>query len=206
MHSSNHLEGRGGESAASRLSAAARRISSCRSLVATMLVVACLAFTAGGCGSSSKSSSSSSSSGGSTPSQSSAAGSGKKIHFAKTKFALHAGLAFGAFHRYIYKPLKAGDFKHPTQHKAALAKAAVAAAFAYHELKIALTDAQSSPTLSKLVSPLTALHQRLTDLHGQLKGGHFDPSQIDQVNGQISNLHQQSAGAGAKITERSPTL
>ena len=31
--------------------------------------------------------------------------------FAKTKFVLHSGLAFGAFHRYIYKPYQAGTFK-----------------------------------------------------------------------------------------------
>jgi hypothetical protein len=30
--------------------------------------------------------------------------------FAKTKFVLHAGLAFGAFHRYLYKPYQAGTF------------------------------------------------------------------------------------------------
>ena len=32
------------------------------------------------------------------------------VHFAKTKFVLHMGLAFGAFHRYVYKPWKSGSF------------------------------------------------------------------------------------------------
>ena len=30
---------------------------------------------------------------------------------------LHAGLAFGAFHRWIYKPAKAGELSHPLEHK-----------------------------------------------------------------------------------------
>ena len=33
------------------------------------------------------------------------------VKFAKTKFVLHTGLALGAFHRYIYKPWKAGKLK-----------------------------------------------------------------------------------------------
>src|SRR5579871_5950614 len=53
--------------------------------------------------------------------------------FPKTKFVLHAGLAFGAFHRYIYKPFKAGSFTGPDKVKT-IAKAAIAAAFVYHEL------------------------------------------------------------------------
>ena len=36
----------------------------------------------------------------------------KNIHFANTKFVLHMGLAFGAFHRYIYKPLRYGTATH----------------------------------------------------------------------------------------------
>jgi hypothetical protein len=36
------------------------------------------------------------------------------VHFAKTKFVLHAGLAFGAIHRYIYKPLRAGALRSGT--------------------------------------------------------------------------------------------
>ena len=55
---------------------------------------------------------------------------------------LHAGLAFGAFHRWIYKPAKAGDLSHPLEHKLTTVKAALAAAFVYHELKLALADAQ----------------------------------------------------------------
>jgi hypothetical protein len=75
---------------------------------------------------------------------------------ATTKFAIHAGLAFGAFHHWIYKPIKAGALRHPTTHKLALVKAGLASAFVYHELKIAADDAKSSKLLSPLVAPVTA--------------------------------------------------
>src|SRR5436190_5979958 len=108
---------------------------------------------AAGCGSSSSSSSSSAAAG----ATSSTTG---QIEHPKAKFVLHAGLAFGAFHRWIYKPAKAGELRHPLGHPLTAAKAALAAVFVYHEVKLALADAQSDPTLSKLVAPITALQNK----------------------------------------------
>src|ERR1700737_1868068 len=121
-------------------------------VLTALLLVLTLAF-ATACGS--KSSTSSSAAGGAAAAQTTTAP--KHIRFAKTKFVLHAALAFGAFHRYIYKPFKAGVFSHPLQHKLALVKAAAATAFVVHELRKASEDAQSSAVLRKLFSPLTAL-------------------------------------------------
>ncbi len=171
-------------------------------MVIAMLVVV-LALAAAGCGSSksSTSSSSSSASGGA-----STATSTSHVALAKTKFVLHAGLAFGAFHRYIYKPVKAGDLAHPLIHKLALVKAALAAAFVYHELKLALHDAQSSPTLSKLVSPITDLSAKLSGLGSSLKHGQVNPADVTQANGSIGSIHQQASSAGQPITEQIPAL
>ena len=83
------------------------------------------------------------------------------VHFAKTKFLLHAGLAFGAFHRYIYKPFRAGVFSHPFLHKLWLIKAGLAALFIRHELRLAATDVRASPLLRKLFSPLTAVANKI---------------------------------------------
>ena len=69
-------------------------------LLSVVLAVAVLA--AAGCGSSS----SSSTNGSSTTATAGAVSS-------TARFILHAGLAFGAFHRYIYKPLKSGALKNP---------------------------------------------------------------------------------------------
>ncbi len=169
----------------------------------TMIValVLALALVMAGCGSSNSSSSSSAASGGSGASSTSTT---THVGLAKTKFVLHSGLAFGAFHHFIYKPVRAGDLQHPLSHKLTLIRAGLAAAFVYHELKLALHDAQSSPTLSKLVSPLTALGDKLHGLGSQLKSGHANPADITQANDQIGSISKQSSDAGQPITEQVP--
>lgn len=182
----------------------------------TILAIAALALLGlGACGSSK----SSSSGGGSNASQSSGAGqasttpsgqpagsSDRKVRLAKTKFVLHAGLAFGAFHRYIYKPFRSGRFAGGgrVRKSVIVVKGAAAGLFAYHEVKLALTDAHSSPLLSKLVSPLTALSSGLQGIAGKLKRGQASPTEIQQSNSQIDSVRQQSAASGAPVSDRTP--
>jgi hypothetical protein len=128
----------------------------------------------------------------------------KTIHFAKTKFLLHAGLAFGAFHRYVYKPFKAGAFSHPLQHKLALAKAAAAALFVVHEVRKAREDAQASALLRKLLSPLTAVAGTMAGLAAGLKAGHADPASLASANGAVESIKGAASSAGAPITEHAP--
>ncbi|GAC1522942.1 MAG: hypothetical protein NVS2B6_08410 [Thermoleophilaceae bacterium] len=174
-------------------------------LIALILVFAAVVT---GCGKSSSSSSSQSS----AQSSSSSGGSSdqppaKKTHFAKTKFVIHAGLAFGAFHRYIYKPFRAGGFTPPLRHKAALVKGGIAALFAYHEIKVALHDAQSSPLLRKLVSPLTALQTRLRTMASSLRRGKLDSGDITSANRDTTAISAESAGKGQPITDQpTPSL
>jgi len=123
-----------------------------------------------------------------------------KTELAKTKFVLHAGLAFGAFHRYIYKPFKKGGL-----HGFGLAKAALAGVFAYHEIKLALFDAQSSPLLKRLVSPLTALTAGLLALGNKLKGGKSDGKAIESTNSRVSSAAAAARGAGQSVTDIVPT-
>jgi len=160
------------------------RVWALASVLALVLVVA-------GCGGSSGSSSAGGSAGGqaTTP----------HVHFAKTKFLLHAGLAFGAFHRYIYKPFRSGGFTPPASHKLAIVKAGAAALFAYHEIKIALIDAQSSPLLSKLVSPITGLQTRLSSLGQHLHRGQLKPADINQTNTNVTSIGALGAQSGAPI-------
>ena len=161
-------------------------------LTALILVVATLALI--GCGSSS------------TPTSSGAAGTSTTtttphIAFAKTKFLIHAGLAFGAFHHYIWKPFRSGGFTPPLHHKAAIVKAGLAALFAYHEVRLALQDAQASPVLSKLVSPLTALQRRMSSLGSELKQGKLDSSGISGANSSVNNIGAQSASSYKPIQD-----
>jgi hypothetical protein len=170
-----------------------------RVLTASLLALTLASATA--CGS--KSSSSSGASAGGAPV---AQTTTKHIHFAKTKFLLHAALAFGAFHRYIYKPYRAGVFSHPLQHKLALVKAAAAGALVVHELRKASEDAQSSALLRKLFSPLTALAATVTGLAASVKSGHPDPAALGSANGAIESIKQSASSAGVRVGEHAPAL
>ncbi|MGH2887445.1 MAG: hypothetical protein ACRDPA_32895 [Solirubrobacteraceae bacterium] len=167
-----------------------------RAPVCLVAVVCVLALAAVGCGSSSSSTSSAAAPASAT--------STATTHLAKTKFVLHAGLAFGAFHRWIYKPAKAGDLSHPLEHKFTTVKAALAAAFVYHKLKLALADAQASPTLSKLVAPITDLQNKLHDLAGSVKSGGASPADVAGLDSTVSSIKSQAAAAGQPITEQTP--
>lgn len=161
-----------------------------------LLVVVALASVAG-CGSRSSSSGSSSSGSGTTP---------KIVHFAKTKFLLHAGLAFGAFHRYLYKPFRAGSFSDPLHHKVALVRGAAAGLFVVHEVRQASAAAQGSAVLRKLTSPLTALAATVTGFATRAKGGQLDSGALDSANGAIDTIRNGASSAGAAITERAPPV
>lgn len=123
----------------------------------------------------------------------------------KTKFVLHAGLAFGGFHRYIYKPYKAGTFQaHAPGRLKASVKAGLAGLFAYHELKLALVDAQADPTLAKLVAPITALQDRMQTAGTQAKSGNLNPQDLEATNTQVEQLRTQSGQAGAPVQDQVP--
>jgi hypothetical protein len=172
--------------------------------VITLLVIAMVAFGAIGCGSK-KDTGGAASSSAQTPGSTSTQPE-DKVRFAKTKFLLHAGLAFGAFHRYIYKPIRRGTFASSGKIRKTLilAKGALAGLFAYHELKLAIKDAHSSKLLSKVISPIEAVATRLKNLGSSLRGGKANPTEIQQTNGELSSLGQQSAAAGAPIKDVTP--
>jgi hypothetical protein len=168
--------------------------------VCLVAVLSVLALAVVGCGSSNSSSSTAAAPG----AASGTASTTTTTHLAKTKFVLHAGLAFGAFHHWIYKPAKAGDLTHPLEHKFTTVKAALAAAFVYHELKLALADAQASPTLSKLVAPITDLQNKLHGLAGSVKSGGASAADVSGLDSTVSSIKSQAAAAGQPITEQTP--
>jgi hypothetical protein len=126
-------------------------------------------------------------------------------HFAKTKFVFHVGLAFGAFHRWIYKPFKAGVFSRPASHKAAFVKAALAALFTYHELKLAAADVKSSKILSTLFAPITFLANKFRAMRAQLLGGRYSPSEINSAEAGVNTIASGASAASTTITESVPT-
>lgn len=125
-----------------------------------------------------------------------------KVHFAKTKFVFHAGLAFGVFHHFIYKPFKAGAFKSgaPGRLKAA-AKAAVAALFVYHELKQACKDAANSSVLKPLLIPLNLIVTAFNKLEAKLKGGSVSTADFTSAESSVKGIEQKASGLGLPIKE-----
>jgi hypothetical protein len=162
-------------------------------LLSVVLVVAAVALA--GCGSSSSSTSSTATTTASSPSSLNTA-----------KFVLHAGLAFGAFHRYIYKPIKEGKLSSPLSHKLTALKAAAAAAFMVHEIKGAVANAQGSPALAKLVLPLSALAAGVKSAVTSAKGGSVSTAQLEEGKAAIESIKSSAASSGASIAEQSPSL
>jgi hypothetical protein len=111
------------------------------------------------------------------------------VHFAKTKFVLHAGLAFGAIHRYIYKPLRAGALRSgaPGRFKVLL-KGAAAAVFAVHVLR-------------PLTNKVDGLTGKLTGLVGDLKNGSVNPAAILSATSATDALGSASSGLGVGIKD-----
>jgi hypothetical protein len=111
-------------------------------------------------------------------------------------FAAHAGLAFGAFKLFIYDKYKAGKLS--LHHPFTLAKAGVAALFAYHEVKKALAELHGHPKLEHLIGPFTALAGALSLLKSHIE--HGDTSAVSGVQSQIGSAGRQASAAGSPIT------
>ena len=123
--------------------------------------------------------------------------------FAKTRFLANAGLAYGAFNRYILKPYQAGSFKQGANGRvAALAKAGASAIFVADQLRRAKNNAAADPTLCKLAAPLEKAAVSLTGLVSGLKTGSFNPTDLIGADSLLKQIGRESADAGAPIKER----
>ena len=122
-------------------------------------------------------------------------------NFAKSKFVLHVGLAAGTFHRYLYKPFKAGTFhKGASGRVSSLIKGGATALFDEHELRLAIADVKASPTLCKvLIAPLSNVADKFGAMKSKLTGG--DTSSLDSANSDLASISSTSAKDGAPITE-----
>ncbi|MEV8633263.1 hypothetical protein AB0395_16540 [Streptosporangium sp. NPDC051023] len=129
---------------------------------------------------------------------------GNTKRFAKIRFALHAGLALGAFQRYIYKPLRAGGFKAGAEkRKRTFVKAAVAGLFAIHELKVAKKFAEANPTLCRGVKAVSGTFASLTS---KLKGGSATPEDLQAAQNAFGELQKQATSNGFGFKEKNVTV
>lgn len=122
--------------------------------------------------------------------------------FAKTKLVLHAGLAFGAFHRYLYKPFRAGTFTSgSTLHRTlVIGKAGASALFIKREIRLSIEDVKANPTLCKAIAaPLRTLEASVGDAITKLK--HGDTSGLEQANTAVAAIEGQAKSAGLSLPE-----
>jgi len=121
--------------------------------------------------------------------------------FAKTKFVAHSGLAFGAFHRYLWKPYQAGTFKKGADGRiTAFIKGGLAALFIKREIRLASEDVKASPALCKAIGePLAKIGDGVQSAFDKIKKG--DASGLTSIEGLISSVTGLSAANGAQITE-----
>lgn len=127
--------------------------------------------------------------------------------FAKTKFVLHSGLAFGAFHRYLYKPFRAGTFaKGASGRLKAILKAGAASAFIVHEVRLASQDVEANPTLCRvLAAPLKSFSSSVSGAVKGLGSGSF--SAITKAQSSLRSAESSSARKGSPIKENpNPTI
>ena len=169
-----------------------------RLMIVTVFVVTLASVAFVGCGSSSGSSAVSESS---SKAQPGACPTENTKTFAKTKFVLHSGLAFGAFHRYLYKPFKAGTFKKGADGRfRAFVKAGLAALFVKREVRLAAEDVQANPTLCKLIGkPLKRFSELVGGIVGKLKAG--DVTAIGAAESALQSVTSLASGTGVDITE-----
>ena len=121
--------------------------------------------------------------------------------FAKTKFVLHAGLAFGAFHCYLYKPFRAGSFsKGALGRFTTFVKAGLAAVFIEHEIRLASGDVQANPTLCKLIaSPLRSLSTDVSGAVSQLRSG--SSAAVEGAQSNLGSITSLAKSKGASIVD-----
>ena len=123
------------------------------------------------------------------------------VNFDKTKFVLHAGLAFGAFHHFIYAPYKAGGL----HGFGALAKAGLAGLFSVHELKLAKADAESSPTLCHLAAPFDKASAAISGSIGRIKSGKASSQDIEGMNNDVNAVQQGAQADGVPAPDQVPS-
>lgn len=127
--------------------------------------------------------------------------------FDRVKFVLHAGLAFGAFHHFIYQRFKTGGFAHGTSGRVKnLAEAGLAVAFTLHELEVAKEEALYSGVLCRLVGPLDNAQGSLGNVTDKVESGDVSGGDMDGINSDIASAGQAFANAGIPVIDRIPSL
>ena len=123
--------------------------------------------------------------------------------FDKSRFLLHMGFAYYAFHHFVYARYRQGAFARGASHRVLnFAKAALALAFAYHEVKVSINIANSSHSgfLHALVRPLNALGDKMSSVKNDLQGGNFNDMSMKGLAGTADSFSHQAGGIAERST------
>ncbi|MGY2893492.1 hypothetical protein [Deinococcus sp. UYEF24] len=124
--------------------------------------------------------------------------------FDKTRFVLHLGAAYFAFHHWDLKPFQQGKFSAGASGRAGnLVKGGLALAFAAHEVSVARKVAQNSksPLLQKLDGGMNSLSSEMSAVGAKLKGGNLNAADIQSLDTDTRNFSAASAAAGQPIKD-----
>jgi hypothetical protein len=128
-------------------------------------------------------------------------------HLPKTRFLLHAGLAFGAFHRYILKALQNGGFTAAAGSRTkTFVKAALAGAFVVREIIQMDKFANADKTLCKIVPNIDGVNTALSGLIAKLKGSTATATDLTSVSSTFDSLQSQAGSLGATIKDRASKI
>jgi hypothetical protein len=124
----------------------------------------------------------------------------------KTRLLADLGLAYGAFHRYLYNPYKAGSFsKGASGRTKAIVKAGLATAAIVKLLSNASKNAAADPTLCKFVPNIDSIKARLGSLGSKVKDGTATSSDFSSTNGEFATL-KSGTGFSAPSSSSLPGL
>lgn len=121
-------------------------------------------------------------------------------HRAKQTVMRQASLGFGAFHRYIWVPARAGRLSHPRS--PAVIRATAAARFAANQLRGAARHVKGSKQLRVLFAPLELTADKISALHRALSR-HPSVGQVEEINKILRRLATTAKDNGARIRDAS---
>ena len=140
-----------------------------------------------------------------SPSTASCASAGTR-KIPKTRLLADLALTYGAFHRYLYKPYKAGAFRKGADGRIkAIIKAGLATAVIVKLLSNAKENAAADPTLCKYVPSMDNIKASLSNLADKIKGGTATSSDADSTNSLFEQL-KNSTGFTAPSNSSLPGL
>ncbi|TWP38991.1 hypothetical protein [Leekyejoonella antrihumi] len=121
--------------------------------------------------------------------------------FAKTRFATDVGLAVGTFHHWIWKPYKAGTFKHGAHGRIkAVIKGVAAAALDLKLMDNAKKNVQANPTLCKtLYTPIDSAAKALDGLKKDITSGSL--TSLTSTESALSGILKSGNQHGLNIKE-----